>query len=66
MSDPEKFTGTVHAGIVAHWNLVHAKSGAFELLSHFDTDDAAPGFQFDSVENVSAEKPEVAVDVAYR
>jgi hypothetical protein len=62
--EPEKLARSVQARIMADRNLGHSKSRPFELLGHFDTNDAAPRFERYGFENVSSEKPEVAVDVA--
>src|SRR5688572_27816730 len=54
----------MHPGIVANRNLNHSESSLFEFLGHLNTDNSAPGFQRNRLENVTAEKAEVAVDVS--
>ena len=63
VSDAEKLARSVQAWIMADRNLHHSKARPFELLCHFDTDDAASRFERYGFENVSSEKPEIAIDV---
>src|SRR5262245_13721909 len=56
----------MHAGVMGNRYLDHSETGQFELLGHFDANDAASGFQGNTIEDIPAEKPEIAIHVAYR
>ena len=64
--DPEKLTGSMHAGVMADRHFCHSESRAFEFFGHLNTDHAASRFKRDHIEDMPPKQPEVAINVADR
>src|SRR5438105_10806252 len=66
MPQSEELTPAIHSGIMANRNLDHSKSSQFEFFGHFNADDTTSGFEGNGIEDVTAEKPKIAIHVANR
>src|SRR5499426_2172711 len=63
-AEVEELALAIGAVVVMHRHLGEAKAGVLELLDEFEADRAVGRLQVDHVEDLAAEQPEVAVDVA--
>ncbi len=63
---PEELAPAIHPRIMANRNLDHSKSRQFEFFGHFNADDTTSGLEGNGIEDVTAEKPKIAIDVANR